>query len=118
MLVWLHLIGHSLTARFFPSWWEICFGNTATAWLPQPLACLRSIFGKRKNDVGTDGALTINTGIPHHGSVWFVQVLSTDDALTINTGIPHHGSVWFVQVLSTKTAMTINTGIPHHGSVW
>ena len=36
-----------------------------------------------------------------------VQVHSTDDALTINTGIPHHGSVWFLQVLSTDERLSL-----------
>src|SRR5258705_13917371 len=45
------------------------------------------------------------SGIPHHGSVWFVQVLSTNETSSGESGIPHHGSVWMVQVLSSKRAL-------------
>src|SRR5678815_5295475 len=38
--------------------------------------------------------------IPHHGSVWIVQVPSTASRTPRYSRIPQRGSVWIVQVLS------------------
>src|SRR5258705_4499022 len=56
------------------------------------------------------------SGIPHHGSVWMVQVFSTER--DIFRGIPHHGRVWMVQVFPIEPDTFQEPGIPHHGRVW
>src|SRR5258707_1283159 len=83
------------------------------------------------------------SGIPHHGSVWFVQVFSTKRAIFKRIGNPtsrqfvvrsslfyrtrHHPENreshitavcgWFKSFLPNE-ASSGESGIPHHGSVW
>src|SRR5258705_2039040 len=83
------------------------------------------------------------SGIPHHGSVWMVQVLSTERDICRGIGNPtsrqcvdgsspvyrtrhlpgnresHITAVcgWFKSCLPNETSAR-ESGIPHHGSVW
>src|SRR5258705_5384968 len=42
------------------------------------------------------------SGIPHHGSVWFVQVLSTERDIFRVCGNPNYGGEGLRQVLSSR----------------
>src|SRR5258705_514804 len=56
------------------------------------------------------------SGIPHHGGVWMVQVFSTER--DIFREIRHHGRGRMLKVLSTETDIYKESRIPSMDSVW
>src|SRR5258705_385942 len=130
-----------VTSAIFPSSFPMVFLPLVSSFLVSP--CLFKSLNPTPGEFGGffqilyQDCSAVRSIIPHHGSVWMVQVLSTgraifpgngeshitavcgwfrsflpDEPSSEESGIPHHGSVWLVQVLSTGRAIFRGIGNP------